>query len=152
MKLYLLQHGESNPEDVDPSKNLSEKGKADLEKVSLFLQKNSVNIPQFWHSGKARAEQSARIIAAAMQPVPQITEQVGLQPNDSPLNLVPLILEEEDDLMMVGHMPNLSKLASFLLSNTEEADFIGFQQGGVLCLEQRDQQWHLNWMVIPEII
>jgi len=58
----------------------------------------------------------------------------------------------EEDIMLVGHMPFMNKLASRLLSGNPEADCVQFQQGGVLMLERSEGQWRVGWMVIPAIL
>jgi phosphohistidine phosphatase len=57
----------------------------------------------------------------------------------------------EKDLMIVGHLPFLQKLASFLLSGTEGNQFISFRNSGVICLEYTDA-WKLLWAVVPELL
>lgn len=152
MKLYLVQHALANPEETDPEKNLSEQGKSAAGKTARFLVENNINPGQIWHSGKARAEQTAQIIAAVFQPPLPVSVKPGLQPMDSPLDIMPFLQAESGDIMLVGHLPHLNRLASFLLSNQEDSDEIAFREGGVLCLEKLDQIWRVNWMLIPELL
>jgi len=57
------------------------------------------------------------------------------------------------DVMIVGHLPFVSKLASLLLTGDESADTIAFQKGGIVCLERSaEDKWHVNWMVTPELL
>jgi len=37
VRLYLVQHGEAVPEEVDPTRPLSEAGKLDVERLAWFL-------------------------------------------------------------------------------------------------------------------
>ena len=37
MRLFLVQHGNALPEDVDPERGLSERGKQDVANVAAFL-------------------------------------------------------------------------------------------------------------------
>jgi phosphohistidine phosphatase SixA len=37
MKVYLVQHGVSSPEDEDPQKGLTSKAVADIEKIARFI-------------------------------------------------------------------------------------------------------------------
>ena len=42
--------------------------------------------------------------------------------------------EATDDLMLVGHLPHLAKLASILLTSEPDPQLIGFQQGALVAL------------------
>ncbi len=152
MKLYLIQHGLANTEEIDPEKKLSPQGQTDVQKIARFMQNNRIDPGVIWHSGKARAEQTAQIIAGVCQPAQPATSIAGLQPQDSPLDIVPFLKVESGDIVLVGHLPHLNKLATFLLSNQEDGDTIAFREGSVLCLEKTDQIWRVNWMVTPDLL
>ena len=55
------------------------------------------------------------------------------------------------DLMIVSHLPFVQKLASLLLSGTEEKDLISVRNSGVICLEHTGS-WKVFWAVIPELL
>jgi phosphohistidine phosphatase len=53
----------------------------------------------------------------------------------------------------VGHLPHLSKLASLLLTKSDEKVSIGFKNSGIVCLQRDDSSnWLLSWSVTPEIL
>jgi len=52
MKVYLVQHGQSVSEDVDPARPLSEKGQKDMEKVARFLKGVNLKITIIFKAGK----------------------------------------------------------------------------------------------------
>jgi phosphohistidine phosphatase SixA len=56
--------------------------------------------------------------------------------------------------MLVGHEPNLSSLASFLLGGTTDIS-INIKKGGVCCLSvddlHNDRKAVLEWLVTPKI-
>ena len=82
-----------------------------------------------------------------------VAQHDGLKPNDAIGPVEDELIEANEDLMIVGHLPFLSKLASALVANSESADVIRFQQGGVVCLERNeDLAWSVRWMVIPELL
>jgi phosphohistidine phosphatase len=57
------------------------------------------------------------------------------------------------DTMLVGHLPFMGKLASWLLSGTEQADAVSFRPGSVACLERgAEGSWTLAWMIRPELL
>src|SRR5437588_11714103 len=67
MQIYLVQHGESQPEEIDPERKLTESGAHAVQKVANFLRTSSggVQVDVIWHSGKARAQQTAELLLPA---------------------------------------------------------------------------------------
>ncbi len=53
--IYLVQHGEAKSEKEDPSRPLTDKGKADVEATAKLLTKLGVTVDKIIHSGKTRA-------------------------------------------------------------------------------------------------
>ncbi len=151
MKLYLVQHGQANPVEIDPEKGLSQKGRDDVKKVALFLEKAGVVVEQIYHSGKARAEQTAHILARAVHPKKEAFKLPGIEPMDP---VEPFLLDldsAEEDMMLVGHLPYMSRLTSKLVGSGDH-EAVEFQQGGVVCLENVEESWKIRWMVIPDIV
>jgi phosphohistidine phosphatase len=153
MKLYLIQHGEATTEQIDPSRPLTAQGQSDVQKVASFLWEVTMGPFAILHSGKTRARQTAEIIAAQLSPICQLKEREGLAPNDPVGPLAKEISGMADDLMIVGHMPFLGKLASMLLVGSELKNLVAFRQGGVVCLQRNeDQTWQVAWMVTPQLL
>ncbi len=146
----MVQHAEAKPEEEDPSRPLSKKGEEEAVKVARFLGK-FVRVSKILHSGKLRALQTAKILAEELLPE-EVREAPGLTPLDDPLPWVEKLKGTEEDLMLVGHMPHLGKLASLLLSGEEEKVKLGFKPGTVACLEREGEKWVLKWMLPPEIL
>jgi phosphohistidine phosphatase len=152
MRLYLIQHGEAKPEDVDPRRSLTEKGVADVSTVAGFLKPLQVTVRAVFHSGKTRALQTAEILAEVVRGG-DLKAHGGLAPNDPVDSVKDEIAQTFDDLMIVGHLPFLGKLASVLVAGSESADAVAFRQGGIVCLE-RDEKgaWRVRWMVTPDLL
>jgi len=153
MRLYLVQHGEAKAEQIDPERRLTDKGRRDVEKVSSFLKRLDLRVAAIWHSGKPRAAETARILAAAVAADGGIVRRDGLAPNDPIAPIRQDVNRAENDLMIVGHLPFLSRLASALGAGGESADAVAFRNGGVVCLERDHRQlWRLGWIVTPELL
>jgi phosphohistidine phosphatase len=144
MKLYLVQHGEASSEEPRP---LTAKGKSDAQKVAQFLKKNNISVDEIWHSTKLRAKQTAEIFAQALGM--NAIEKEGLKPNDA---VSPVAEKIDKDLMIIGHLPFMTKLSSLLITGSEDNQPVTFKQAGVVCLEKADSKWGLSWMVIPEVL
>ena len=153
MKLYLVQHAEAASKDIDPDRPLTEEGRRDVQKVATFIKDLNLKVDLLWHSGKARAAQTAGVLAQAVEVRTKMTARDGLGPNDDVNAMRKELLSGKRDMMIVGHLPFLSKLASLLLTGDKTADTIAFQKGGIVAFEKTTEgQWQINWMVIPELL
>lgn len=151
MKLYLVQHGEAVAKDIDPERPLSERGVRDVMAIAGVLRDAGVRIERTWHSGKSRAEQTAKILARAIAPAATIEQVDGISPNDP----VTVFAEDADvwdqDTLVVGHLPFMARLASLLTTGDPEQELVSYTPGSVACLERFDTQWILLWMLRPEL-
>ena len=150
MRLYLIRHGISLPEEKDPEKSLSQEGKEQTQKIAEFLKTKSVKVDAIWHSPKLRAIQTAQIISKSIF-CPEIQERNDLNPLDSVEKFPEEIQSLNKNLMIVGHLPFLQKLASLLLSGAETNQSISYKNSGAVCLEYTDT-WKIAWMVTPELM
>ncbi len=153
MKLYLVQHGHAVSKEQDPQRPLSEKGIADLNKMADFIKPMNIAVDYLWHSEKKRAIQTAEVLAEVIEVNEDIRAREGLNPNDDVNVLEKELRSIDGNVMVVGHMPFLGKLASLLLSGSEAAGIVRFQQGGIVCLScDEESGWQIQWMVVPEIL
>ncbi|MDP6106992.1 MAG: phosphohistidine phosphatase SixA, partial [Candidatus Brocadiia bacterium] len=153
MRLYLVRHGEARPKEADRERHICDRGAKNVGKVAAFLKGRGLRVDAIWHSGKARAAETARILASALDVKKGVIEHDGLAPND-PVGPVAKGLKKADaDLMIVGHLPFMGKLASLLLAADENAGIVEFATGGIVCLVRADEGgWAIEWAVIPEIL
>jgi phosphohistidine phosphatase len=153
MRLYLVQHGEAVPEEVDPARPLSSGGHADVARIGDFLVAGRLRVGRIMHSGKRRAEQTAAILAAALAPDRTPVARAGLDPKDPTDGVAQEAAAWEDDVMLVGHLPFMARLASRLLAGRADAGVVAFEPGSVLCLERTEQQrWTIAWMLRPALL
>ncbi|MCI0503309.1 phosphohistidine phosphatase SixA [Candidatus Micrarchaeota archaeon] len=155
MEFYLIQHADAKPEEEDPERPLSDKGKEEAERVAEALGKVGIRAKHIMHSGKLRAQQTAEIFAKHFGPS-EVREMLGLKPNDNPLVAKTFLESAREPVALVGHMPHLSKLASLLITGNPEQETIQFHMGGAVCLSkdekgEKDNKWRLKWAVTPEI-
>ena len=153
MRIYLMQHGKPVSKEEDPERHLSDEGKDDVERMAEFLQRSGIRIEDVLHSGKTRARQTAEIMVSRLNPGLEPQERPGLSPLDDVKQIAGQIKEAKKDLLIAGHLPHLTRLASLLITGSESVPVVSFQQGGVVCLEKGEEgQWSVTWMVIPELI
>lgn len=153
MRVYLVRHGDANPKAVDPNRGLSAKGLRDVQKMAAFLKPLGLRAGVVWHSGKARAAQTAQIMATAVASDAGVVQREGLAPNDPTKLLRKALAQADDDLMIVGHLPFLGKLASALVAGDEAAGVVDFPAGAAVCVERHGEAtWAVVWMLIPDVL
>jgi phosphohistidine phosphatase len=145
MKLYLIQHGEAKSEVEDPERSLTARGEKEITSVSKAATGLNIRPSKIYHSGKMRAKQTAEIIANGLKiPNPSVQSVQGLNPNDE--------IHPWAELMLVGHLPFLERLTSFLLCGNENARLVLFRNGAIVCLNQKeDKGWAIRWILTPEM-
>jgi phosphohistidine phosphatase len=148
MYLYLVQHGVPKSKEEDPERPLSQRGASEVEKIASSVSP-FVGAGRIFQSGKLRAEQTAEIISRHLKADNEKAE--GLSPMDDPSVWAERLKKEEDDAMLVGHLPHLQRLSSLLLSGDSEKRIVEFRMGGVVCLKRDEEEWSLQWMVVPEL-
>jgi phosphohistidine phosphatase len=153
MFLYLVQHAEAKRAEEDPVRDLTEKGRREIENVAHHLKRLNVQVKQILHSGKTRAQSTANVLARHVKPAAGVSEASGLAPLDDPGIWAGRIAKMDEDILLVGHLPHLAKLAAILMSGDKERSVINFHMGGVVLLRRMAAgQWAVDWMIIPAII
>ena len=153
MKLYLVQHGDSLPEEVNPERPLSERGRRDVARLAEFLGQRGIRVRQIYHSGKTRARETAYLLAAQVAPGTAAASMSGINPNDPVEPVAERIKGWNDDTLLAGHMPFMGRLAALLLAGKSESMVVAFQPGSVVCLERNvTGVWAMNWMLRPELL
>ena len=152
MDLYLVQHGESKSKEEDPERSLTDEGRLEVERMAQYAAGIGLQPGLIYHSGKLRAEQTAGILARALLPSEAAKELPGLAPNDDPEIARTAVEEAGKPLMLVGHLPHLSRLAALLVTGDPDREIVAFQNGGIVSLRQADGVWRLSWILVPDIL
>jgi len=153
MKLFLVQHAMAVSKELDPDRPLTEEGRRDIQKVAAFVKPLNFAVDSLWHSGKTRARQTAEILARVVTITNEMAAHDGLTPNDNVQAIKESIIYAGRDIMIVGHLPFMAKLASLLLTGSESSGTVAFRQGGIVCLSSEDKnQWQIEWMITPELL
>jgi phosphohistidine phosphatase len=153
MQLYLVQHAQAKSEAEDPQRPLTDEGRKVALRMADFIARRNIRVHQIWHSGKLRARQTAEIFAQALYPPGGVHEKPGLGPLDDVAPLVAALNQVQDGLMIVGHLPHLSRLVSRLLGREETKTIVNFQMVGIVCLERVAMgDWFLGWIVTSQLL
>ena len=78
-----------------------------------------------------------------------VEEVEGLAPLDDPRIWANHVTEATGDVMLVGHLPHLAKLAGLLLVGDADRPVIEFRQGGLVGLDQSEAGWSASLVVPP---
>ena len=152
MKLYLVRHGEAVVSDNGGDVALSELGKFEVEKSGTEIADRIDNLDTIFHSNKLRAHQTAKIIQTKLKfdaTVP-MNEMEGLKPNDSAEEIAEWAGQVQNDIMLVGHLPFMNKLAGILLKESEKNYSLSFGTASVASFERgKSGDWMLLWFFNP---
>ena len=153
MHVYLVQHGKAKSADQDPNRGLSDEGRAEVARMADFFCNLRISISLIQHSGKLRAEETAHIFASCIRTASGPAHMDGLNPSDDPSIAANFLDVYTDDILIVGHLPHLERLASLLLTGSPDRRPVQFRNGGIVCLEKGSSGiWSLAWAVVPDLL
>jgi len=152
--VFLVQHAEARKKEEDPERHITEKGKEETTKIARFFTENiGISIDKIIHSTKTRARETAEILAQYIKPRKGSQEEADLEPLADPKIWAKKLGEIEENIMIVGHLPHLSKLTSILLCGDPDVEIVRFRYSNIVCLERTEEgKWILNWIIRPDII
>jgi phosphohistidine phosphatase len=153
MELYLMQHGAALTKDVDPDRPLSPVGREQIIKSAQAMRKLGIRLDAVVCSPKTRAAQTADIVCELTGfPEDRIIVSDKVKAMAEPVQSASLIREhpEESVVFVAGHLPNLERLAGYLLS-PQDPPSIRFENGGLTRIDfPQDEEngprlrWHLS--------
>lgn len=155
MKLYILRHGHSPSVTEakvpsDAQRPLSERGRANAAKSAEELSKRAAKPARLLHSPLLRAVETARIAAQRLSP--RLGAEVFLPlsnelPADKLYDALRAPLESADELLVVGHQPQLGELAMFLTGH-----LLDLRPSGLIALDlpDLDKRGEVLWTFHPE--
>jgi len=152
MALFLIQHGKSLPKDQDPEQGLSPEGVADVQRIAGVAKVYGIRPVLIVHSGKMRARQTAEIFAKYLEPPGGISQRAGLGPLDDVATFAGT-LRLDENLMAVGHLPFMERLAAYLVTGSEKRPVFRFQNGGIVCVDHYPDTGNpvIKWALMPRI-
>ncbi len=151
MRLYIVQHGDSVAKEIDPNRPLSDRGRADIQRLAEWLSSHNVQIGQILHSGKTRAKETAEILRPLLKSPSQIYEGQGLAPNDSSEAFLHQLRDHKKDTLVAGHMPFVARTVSQALTGAPDRQLVKFVPGSVAGIERGDDaSWRLFMFARPE--
>lgn len=151
MAIFLVQHGVNLQSVEDSEKGLSEKGRTDTKKIADVAKIYDIPVLKIVHSGKKRAEQTACIFKETFG-IKTLCEKIDtINPLDDVIRFSK-DLDPDLNMMVVGHLPFMERLVSFLTTGSTDMKVYKFQNSGIVCLDQdEDETWFIKWTLNPDI-
>jgi phosphohistidine phosphatase len=153
MRAYLARHGKAKTAMEDSGRGLSVEGTDELENLARFLSASRPSMFTILHSGKTRARETAEILGqsfatdALPEPISDLRPEADLEVMAEVLN------RTSNDVLAVGHLPNIERLVSLLLTGNHDLSPIRFSPGTMVCLERSGaERWTLIWAITPELV
>jgi phosphohistidine phosphatase len=145
MQFYLVRHGEAVSQAINGQRPLTPGGRHDVEGLGRAAAARGVRPSKIFHSGLLRAQQTAELLSKSLGGLEEIRELGGLRPDDDPFFASAELESSTVPLMLVGHLPHLSRLASCLVAGDPERVVVEFAPATMVCLSYDDDRWKIVW-------
>ena len=147
--VYLVRHGEAQSPMADPQRGLTERGSATVQRLGAWASAVFPTVSEIRHSGKLRAEQTARILANSFQMNTEPIAVSGLNPNDDVVPVAESLAGVEHPLMLVGHLPFLARLTSCLVVGDPGKAIVDFDTAALVRLYRDQYGWTIDTVMQP---
>jgi len=130
MELYIVRHGIAQPrgdESVtnDADRELTEKGRTRTRQAAQGLRLMRCRPGLIVTSPLVRAAQTAEIMAEVLRPASPVQVCDFLSPGARTADLVAWLCGlEQQEVMIVGHMPDVAEMASALIADRHDVDIV----------------------------
>lgn len=158
--VYLMRHGIAEPLGAtasdDCQRPLSLRGKERTKNIARGLRALQVHPQRIVSSPLVRSVETAQIVHSTLEVEAPLVQCEHLAPGgDSHLLLLWLAEWEEPVTLLVGHSPDLSQLASLLVSPSAEVS-LQFKRAGVCRIDFPDApafgKGTLAWLLPPRLL
>lgn len=142
-KIYLIRHGkaEDGYDKTDFERELIAKGEKKTKKIAQFLADQKITVDLMLVSMAQRTRQTAEILAETMSvSKKKIQEEKALYlaSTNGILEVIYGVDDQIDHLMVVGHNPGISSLATYL--SNEDIDWL--PTSAVVAIKLDTNQWN----------
>jgi phosphohistidine phosphatase len=161
-ELYLMRHGIAEDRAAggvidDAQRALTDEGKAKMREIAAGLDRIGTELQWVISSPLVRAVQTAKIVADTLSSKPPLDICEALAPGGSSDELFNFVARsaERRQVMVVGHEPDLSDLATRLIGAGRSAN-MPFKKGGCCLISfdnfPPDSPGRLVWWMPPAIM
>ncbi len=156
MNLYVLRHAEAEPSangGSDDARRLTERGRVRSAEAARGMRRLGLKFDAILTSPAARAAQTAEIVSAAYnhKPPPQNLPALGIGVAPAQMVAALAAFARQEEVMIVGHEPQLSEVVSILLAGSPDRIHLQFKKGACVALALGDHAerggGELLWMM-----
>lgn len=145
MQIHLLRHAIASPHPSghtgdDRARALTAEGKEKMRIGAQGMRELGIAIDLVLTSPLVRCRQTARIAVTRLRPRPTLRTLAALQPGVPPSELIQAIarLPSSTSVLLVGHEPGLSSLASLLIGGPGADLLLQFKKGALCRIDFPD--------------
>jgi phosphohistidine phosphatase len=150
VNIYLVRHGEAVSEKLDPKRPLTSSGREEVQRIGRLAAAKNVKVSAIFHSGILRAKQTAEILAEHLQFNSDVQQLSGLLPQDDPAVAKAELEAADRPIILVGHLPHLSRLLALLISGSMESGAMEFPPATMVCCSNDGPKWTISWTLTPQ--
>lgn len=161
MELYLMRHAIAHDLGADGSRSdaertLTDAGRANTRAAARAMARLELDFDVIWTSPLPRARQTADIVAEALKKTHVTLEAPELALGAGPERIAGALtrLGRGTSALVVGHEPDLSRLAAYLVWGGLDADRIAFKKGALCRVDcpfgLRPGKAVLRWLLTPK--
>lgn len=161
MNLYILRHGVAvergtNGYKSDAERPLTPKGRRKLRRAVAAMRVMELSFDVILSSPLVRARETAEIVGKGLHLQKKLKLTEHLASGGKSAGLVQYLVELEpklEDVLLVGHEPDLGQLASLLLTGSSSTLQVTFKKGGLCKLTvgrlRAGKCASLEWLLTP---
>lgn len=151
MRLVIVRHAEALRTCEVRQRPLSPNGIRQARQVGARLRQLGMEVDELWHSAKQRAKETAEIMASKLGQAPEVKQRDDLGPNDPVEPITREILDRDESLMIVSHLPFVRYLTAVLVS-LHKQQLPDFSPCCAVVLEREDTigSWSISEVITPD--
>lgn len=166
MRIWILRHAHAldagGPGDAaDAARPLSRKGRDATRTLGRRIRQLGLlrEATSCWHSPLVRAIETAGIFRKSARLRAPLKEVAGLEHGDDPAVMARRLEKLSRPVILVGHEPHLSALATLLVAGQARPVEFELKKGALLALERVPERhrngrrrWIVRWQLAPEVM
>ena len=151
MKVYLIHHTTAFSADEDPERHLKPQGRDEADRLGKRLSDAGSTPAKILHSDKQWVRETAERLAVVLGMSDRTaTADYPIDTGDDIRPFLEEIRGCDGDIMMVGHVDYLLRVASALVCGNENTPVVAFKPGfgSIFCLEGDGDDWvvRFGWL------
>jgi phosphohistidine phosphatase len=152
MKLYFVRHGKAAQNtSPDEQRPLTADGIESVKHMASLLKKIACQPIAIYTSPRVRALQTATLIADALGMQAEVNEACNFSFNAQMVMTICDGLDDDDEVMFVGHNPSMSEVVQHITGATVE-----LSTGAIACVTDyyppSSKNAILKWLLTPKVI